>query len=138
LNNFLIEFLLSNFIILPMTDLISYLFDVELCPELTQQITFHLDKLDYTMLYFTSTTLQEATSPHVLKKNKACSEAAGNGQLEVLKYLRENGCPWGEDACSSAAGNGHLDVLKYLREYDCPWGEDACSSAAGNGHLEVF
>ena len=68
----------------------------------------------------------------------ACSEAALYGHLDVLKYLRQNGCPWNSDACSSAALNGHLDVLKYLRQNGCSWNSNACSSAALNGHLDVL
>ena len=46
--------------------------------------------------------------------------AAENGHLEVLKWLRENGCPWNEWTCKNAAGNGHLEILKWARENGCP------------------
>ena len=46
------------------------------------------------------------------------------GHLEILKWARENGCPWNEDTYSSAAKNGHLEVLKWLRENRCPWDKD--------------
>ena len=45
-----------------------------------------------------------------------CSCAAGKGDLEILKYAREEGCPWSERTCSNAAFNGHLDCLKWARE----------------------
>ena len=32
-----------------------------------------------------------------------CSYAAEGGHLEVLKWLRENGCPWNKYTCSYAA-----------------------------------
>jgi hypothetical protein len=35
---------------------------------------------------------------------------------ELIKWARENGCPWNEDTYSSAAKNGHLEVLKWLRD----------------------
>jgi len=45
------------------------------------------------------------------------------GHLEVLKWARENGCPWDEDTCAGAAEGGHLEVLKWARENGCPWDE---------------
>ena len=50
--------------------------------------------------------------------------AAKGGHLEVLKWARANGCPWGnEKTCTFAAKGGHLAVLKWARENGCPWDE---------------
>jgi hypothetical protein len=37
----------------------------------------------------------------------------------MLKWLREQGCPWSMrgDTCASAAAGGHLEILKWLREH---------------------
>ena len=66
----------------------------------------------------------------------------------MLKYLRENGCPWSDDrggmrslpemVCVMAATSGHLGVLKYAHENGCPWGELVCVGAAERGHLHVL
>lgn len=64
--------------------------------------------------------------------------AASKGYLDVLKWARENGCPWREFVCECAALNGHLQVLKWLRANDCPWNSDTCTGAALNGHLETL
>jgi hypothetical protein len=40
--------------------------------------------------------------------------------LECLKYLHENGCPWDEETCYVAALSGHLECLKYAQENGCP------------------
>ena len=40
--------------------------------------------------------------------------AAEHGNLAMVKYCVENGCPMDEYACWIAAEEGHLDVLKYL------------------------
>ena len=69
---------------------------------------------------------------------KRCTWAAEMGHLDVLKYARENGCPWNEETCEEAARGGHLDVLKYLHENGCPWNEKACEHAAEMGHLDVL
>ena len=57
------------------------------------------------------------------------NEAASRGNLAMVKYCVENGCPMDAYACELAAEEGHLDVLKYLHENDCPWRSDACFEA---------
>ena len=79
-------------------------------------------------------------------------EAAFRGHFEVLKWLKENGCPFG-DACTPAATGGHLEILKWLKnEGGCnfngrtcasaakggPWGSSSCAMAAQEGHFEVL
>ena len=68
----------------------------------------------------------------------ACTYAAMGGHLEILKWLRSGGCPWNESACARAAERGHLDVLKWLRSEGCPWGEETCQGAAMEGHVDVL
>ena len=71
---------------------------------------------------------------------KACENAAENGHLEVLKYLREEAkVPWDSDTASCAAGNGHLHILEYLveRKFD-QYSTRVCWKAAGNGHLDCL
>ena len=63
----------------------------------------------------------------VLSMSGVCN-AAENGHLEVLKYLREEvKAPWDSDTAAWAAENGHLHILEYLveRKYD-QYDEDAC------------
>jgi len=67
-----------------------------------------------------------------------CSYAAQNGHLECLKFAHENGCPWNEGTCLSAAFKGRLECLKYAHENGCPWDEETCSNAAKFGHLECL
>jgi hypothetical protein len=70
----------------------------------------------------------------------ACAEAAGNGYLEVLKYLREEAkAPWDSETAAGAAKFGHLHILEYLveRKYD-QYSEWACMDAAKFGHLDCL
>ena len=69
---------------------------------------------------------------------KTCSGAARIGHLECLKYLHEKGCPWNERTCWAAARGGHFDILKYLHEKGCPWNERTCSEAASGGHFDIL
>ena len=71
---------------------------------------------------------------------RACAFAALNGHLECLKYLREEAkAPWGSATAASAAEYGHLHILEYLveRKYD-QYSEWACMHAAKNGHLDCL
>ena len=47
----------------------------------------------------------------------------------MLKWARENDCPWHEATCAFAARGGNLEVLKWARENDCPWDEATCAFA---------
>ena len=55
-----------------------------------------------------------------------CSWAAFRGHLEVIKWLRAKGCPWGKVTSYRAADGGHLEVLQWMQAQDppCPWDED--------------
>ena len=33
----------------------------------------------------------------------------------------QNGCEWNSSICSNAALKGHLEVLKWARQNGCPW-----------------
>jgi hypothetical protein len=68
----------------------------------------------------------------------ACTAAAQRGDIEMLKYLHENGCPWDKNICKTAVRGRHLDVLKFLSENGCPWDESTCSAAASYGHLDIL
>ena len=47
--------------------------------------------------------------------------AAWGGHLEVLQWLRGEGCPWSHLTCSRAVENGNVEVLRWARENGCPW-----------------
>ncbi len=67
-----------------------------------------------------------------------CFRAAREGYLDILKWARENGCPWSGNTCSIAARHGHLHVLQWARENGCLWGRLTCSCAAEGGHLDIL
>jgi hypothetical protein len=70
----------------------------------------------------------------------SCANAAENGQLECLKYLREEvKAPWDWRTASWAAEYGHLHILEYLveRKYD-HFVEHACENAAMCGYLDCL
>ena len=71
-------------------------------------------------------------------KFSACGTAARWGYLEVLKWARANGCPWGSSTCTYAARGGNLDVLKWARANGCDWDGWTCAYAAEGGYLDVL
>jgi len=66
--------------------------------------------------------------------------AAGGGQVETMKWLKENGFELVESLClcSAAARGGHLEALKWLRENECLVSAATCTAAATGNHLEAL
>ena len=60
----------------------------------------------------TKSTLSWALEKCSEKKERFCAQMALNGNVELLEFLHEKGCPWDEDTCYKAAENGHLECLK--------------------------
>ena len=47
--------------------------------------------------------------------------AAIGGNLELVQWLRGEGCPWDDLTCSQAVHLGLVEVLGWVRENGCPW-----------------
>ena len=68
-----------------------------------------------------------------------CEKVAETNKLELLKWIREEKmCEWDEGTISTAAGQGNLEMVKYCVANECPVDEWACANAAENGHLECL
>ena len=69
-------------------------------------------------------------------------EAARKGNLEILKYCFDNGCPYDEEkACRYAAIEGNLDCLRFLFDKVKPSRkaeEEAAQQAAAFGHINIL
>ena len=65
--------------------------------------------------------------------------AAGLGYLSTLKHLHQQGrLELSENLLQEAAKTGQLEVMKWLHANGCPWDADTCESAAEGGHLKVL
>lgn len=76
---------------------------------------------------------------------ECCSQAASNGNIENLKWLRSQlGCSWDYrtfvSAVSSATSDNlsHYYLLTWLHIQGCPWNEHVCAYAAISGSLETL
>jgi hypothetical protein len=67
-----------------------------------------------------------------------CAYAAALGRLELLKWLRSQGCPWNESTCRQAVMSGKLEVLNWARCEWCSWSAFVCEDAAEYGHLDLI
>jgi len=50
---------------------------------------------------------------------RVCAAEVGN--LEILKWARENGCEWTDKVCTRAMKGQHFEVLQWARANGCPW-----------------
>jgi hypothetical protein len=69
---------------------------------------------------------------------ETCAYAADKGHLEVLQWLRSEGCPWDERTCMFAATGGHLETLQWARAHGCPWNDELLHFAVVHGHTHVI
>lgn len=58
-----------------------------------------------------------------------------NDHVEVLQWLRANGCPWDASVTTTAAAKGNLEILQWARAQDppCQWDRTKCSELAKKG-----
>ena len=110
-------------------------------PELIKRVLYVAARHGYLQVFekYWSQGPQEKVSK--LWDERTCSWAACGGHLEVMKWLRAKGCPWGILTINWAAEGGHLELLQWMQDQDppCPWNAThVCYFAAYKGHLEVL
>ena len=69
-------------------------------------------------------------------------DAALNGRLKILKWLRAEGCEWDHETCTTALlhaeAGGSLETLRWARENGCEWDEVTKHEAAELGYTDDF
>lgn len=66
---------------------------------------------------------------------ESCSNAASIGNLEILKYLHEIGCPWDKWTIAYAAKKDDDECLKYAFQNGCPYDQWASYFSSFYGNL---
>lgn len=101
-----------------------------------------IGRVGCTMMYMVSREMQTAVdSSYILRGTQLCDGLAADGCLDLLKWAREqrDPFPYCAAAATVAASAGHVHILKYLRANSLPGGEDQVSiAAAKNGHFNVL
>ena len=87
---------------------------------------------------------------------QACASAAHSNlggwfvkprsDFDLLRSLREDGCPWDEDTSAAAARSGDLAMLMFVRAGGCPWDGSAVAAVVDvlgskhehSGHRDVL
>lgn len=65
--------------------------------------------------------------------------AAKEGSLPLLKWARERKCTWTRAAFLDALDKGDLDILQWMVDNGCPFDRQlVCSQAARTGHVHVL
>jgi hypothetical protein len=70
-----------------------------------------------------------------LTSSQLCLNASLAGNIDMLIYAHEHGCPWNDYTCISAAT---LDCLKYAHEHGCPWHSGVLSRAILYGQMDQY
>jgi len=67
-----------------------------------------------------------------------CANAAKEGHLDALKWLQDEGwCALNEDTFVNAIYSKNIDILKWLKEQGCPWNEEVSETAYTHGTIEI-
>lgn len=55
--------------------------------------------------------------PHLLHPSAYCKAK----NLETIKWLHSNGCPWNEHVCAHLVKRKNMERLQWVRDNGCPW-----------------
>lgn len=64
--------------------------------------------------------------------------AASYGNIDILKYLHKNGCPWDWKTCKYAVETDCLECLEYAHKNGCLWNEDVMNTAIQYGSINCI
>ena len=68
------------------------------------------------------------------RSKELITEAAREGHLEAVVWLRSHGCRWGAKATTSAAMGDHLATLQWAVANGCPWCPTVVADTAVHAH----
>lgn len=68
----------------------------------------------------------------------ALHEAAKNGHLETVQWLCDHGAAWSDYTVSLAIMSCRLDIVRLLRRRGCPWSVDTTKIAIRHGTLKIL
>ena len=69
---------------------------------------------------------------------RVMENAAFSSNLELVRWLRGEGCPWDLWTCSNAVFRGHVEMLRWARANGAPWTTSTSDKAALLGYIDDF
>lgn len=83
--------------------------------------------------------LQRLYDTHSLPLNEGCfASAAREGDVKILQWLRDVGCPWDCRVCQHAACHDSVSVLQWAVDHGASWDASCFAMAAQCGNFEVL
>lgn len=67
-----------------------------------------------------------------------CEDAVLMNSFEMLLYAREKGCQWNSKVFDTAASVGNLKIIKYIHENGCPHTENSLFIASFSNKVDCF
>ena len=67
-----------------------------------------------------------------------CEYIAKQGSIDLMKWARDEGCPWNIHVPYKAAHHGHIALLTWLSDNSCPISYRAAHAAAKGGHIHII
>jgi hypothetical protein len=64
--------------------------------------------------------------------------AAERGNLEMVQWLHNQGCPWNEDACTAAVERDDFEMLEWLHIAGSPWDDGNRRAPAWRNQREMM
>ena len=90
------------------------------CVGLASKVALGMPAHVLAQLSVVTLTCCSGRASRAVRGTRVCAKAAWSGRLDVLQWLRANGCPWDVMVRSSARWKGHLHVLKWAVANGCP------------------
>ena len=98
--------------------------------------------IPYLMLSYVSKQLLKSTAAYAkarqIPRKMECHQAASQGYLDILKWIRLNGYKWDYRTCYHAAQIGRLDIIKWAVSEGCPINYHTIIGAIRCGNLPIL
>jgi F-box domain len=67
------------------------------------------------------------SNKYLIQTTTTINELIRRGELEMVKFAHENGCPWDHYSTLMAVSNSHHEIFNYLIENGCPHNKELCA-----------
>jgi hypothetical protein len=106
----------------------------------TLQIAISFDNLDIVKYIYEnwSSWDREYDKDSSINSQSSIYDAIKHSNLDMLEFMREEGCTWGEDEMEAAIECGDLDIIEYLHETGARFNSNSITMAKETGFPDVL